>query len=35
MNSYQIIDDFNRGLRMIQEDGTLDAILERHGAPSK
>ncbi|WP_207261254.1 transporter substrate-binding domain-containing protein [Desulfovibrio sp. Huiquan2017] len=34
-SSYQIIYDFNRGLRMIQEDGTLDAILERHGAPSE
>ncbi|WP_419787197.1 substrate-binding periplasmic protein [Pseudodesulfovibrio sp.] len=34
-HSYQIIADFNRGLRMIQEDGTLDGILERHGAPSK
>ena len=29
-SSYKLISDFNRGLRMIQEDGTLDAILERH-----
>jgi len=34
-SSYQIISDFNRGLRMIQEDGTLNAILERHAAPSE
>ena len=30
-NAQQIIDDFNRGLQMIEEDGTLSAILTKHG----
>ncbi|WP_320007679.1 transporter substrate-binding domain-containing protein [Maridesulfovibrio sp.] len=28
--SYQIIQDFNRGLSLIKEDGTYDAILKHH-----
>ncbi len=31
----QLVDDFNRGLQMIQEDGTLSTILKKHGIASE
>jgi len=33
-NAQQIVDDFNRGLQMIREDGTLSTILTKYGVAS-